>query len=350
MIARALVRLIALSTLAVTISACANEVPATPGLADAIPISYERHRLSARGEDIDRVGRLIYRGGLELSSPDPRFGGWSGLIVSADGKRLLSQSDEAHWLRADIVYDRHGDLAGVTHAELADMLDLDGQTMPKSRGDAEGLAALSPAGPDGPVLVSFERKARVWRYETGRALDALPEPVAMPKGVAVGDNNQGLEGLTRFDAHTLFAVIESPHDDSPDLDAWLVCYPTPKSCAQAGMLHVAFHPPYHISDAAMGPDGTHLYLLERRFLGLFSGLVIALREVDAAAVKPGARLDGQEIAQFDMSEAIDNFEGVSLRRDADGKTYVYLISDDNYDPMLQRTLLLMFELEPAGDN
>jgi len=350
MIARALARLIALVVLAALVSACATEVPAAPSLVNAITISYESHRLSERGEEIDRVGRLIYRGGLRLASPDPRFGGWSGLVVSADGRRLLSQSDDAHWFRADIVYDRHGDLAGLKNAELADMRDLDGQRMSKSRGDAEGLAPLSPAGPDGAVLTSFEQKARVLCYQTGRSLDAFPIPVAMPKEVAVGDNNRGLEGLAMLDAHTIFAVMESPHDDSPDMDAWLVCYPRPASCAQAGMLHVALHPPYHISDAAMGPDGKHLYILERRFLGPFGGLAIALREIDTNAVKPGARLEGKEVAQFDTSTAMDNMEGISLRRGVDGKTYVYMISDDNYHHTLQRTLLLMFELEPAGHN
>jgi hypothetical protein len=349
-IARGLARLIALVVLAAPVSACATDVPAAPGLANAIAISYESHRLSDRGEEIDRVGRLIYHGGLRLSSPDPRFGGWSGLAVSANGKRLLSQSDDAHWLRADVVYDRHGNLAGLKNAELADMRDLDGRRMSKSRGDAEGLAPLSPAGPDGAVLTSFERKARVWRYETGRSFDALPKPVAMPKEIAVGDNNRGLEDLTMLDAHTIFAVMESPHDDAPDMDARLVCYPRPASCTQAGMLHVALHPPYHISDAAMGPDGKHLYILERRFLGPFGGLAIALCEIDTNAAKPGARLQGKEIAQFDTSKAMDNMEGLSLRRGVDGKTYVYMISDDNYNHTLQRTLLLMFELEPAGHN
>jgi hypothetical protein len=37
-------------------------------------------------------------------------------------------------------------------------------------------------------------------------------------------------------------------------------------------------------------------------------------------------------------------EGLALRRDANGKTLLYMISDDNYNLMLQRTVLLMFEV------
>jgi hypothetical protein len=45
-----------------------------------------------------------------------------------------------------------------------------------------------------------------------------------------------------------------------------------------------------------------------------------------------------------MHEDIDNMEGLALRRGADGKTFLYMISDDNYNHAFQRTLLLMFEL------
>ena len=37
-------------------------------------------------------------------------------------------------------------------------------------------------------------------------------------------------------------------------------------------------------------------------------------------------------------------EGVALRREGD-RTFVYLVSDDNFNP-LQRTLLMKFELLP----
>ena len=65
---------------------------------------------------------------------------------------------------------------------------------------------------------------------------------------------------------------------------------------------------------------------------------------DHELVKARARLEGKEIAEFTMHENIDNMEGLSLRRTPDGKTLLYMISDDNYDHLKQRTVLLMFEL------
>lgn len=334
--------------LAATLQACASVSAPRPGLADAVAISYRTIPLSENAPLQRRVGRLIYRGGLELSSPDPRFGGWSGLIVSADGKRMLSQSDEAHWLRADLVYDRHGDLVGIRNAQLADMLDMDGKTMRKHEGDAEGLDALTPAGPDGAVAVSFERDARVWRYDLSRSLDVRPTLVPMPAGIKVADNNLGLEGLTRFAPDALLAVTEDTHESDGDMYAWLVPYPRRAPDIAYGRLGVRPHAPYQISDAAMGPSGKYLYLLERHYFGPIGGIVIAVRRIDAATVRAGARLGGTEIAKFSMRENIDNMEGLALRRGASGHTYLYMISDDNYDHTLQRTLLLMFELDGKG--
>ena len=161
----------------------------------------------------------------------------------------------------------------------------------------------------------------------------------MPDSLKVLDgSNSGLEGLTLLKPDTLLAVGEAPHETDGVMDAWLVPSPSHAAGTGDGALGVNRHAPYEISDAAMGPSGRHLYLLERHYFGPIGGVVIAVREIDAAAVKAGARLDGQEIAQFSMRENIDNMEGLALRRSADGKTFLYMISDDNYNP-LQRTLL-----------
>jgi hypothetical protein len=50
------------------------------------------------------------------------------------------------------------------------------------------------------------------------------------------------------------------------------------------------------------------------------------------------------VADVGMNFIIDNMEGLSVRKTADGKTLVYAISDDNFNAPLQQTLLMMFEL------
>ncbi len=228
--------------------------------------------------------------------------------------------------------------------------------------------SLSPLDTDGPVVVSFERDHRIWEYDLSHSLDVKPEVVPTPDAIKSLESNSGLEGLTLFAPHELLAVAETPQDSNGDHPVWLIPLTLRPTFAEAmagkqaqgegtdqslmlspskhegDALSVRHHDPYEISDAAMGPDG-NLYLLERHYFGPIRGVVIAVREIDRADVKPGARLDGHEIAEFTMRENIDNMEGLSLRRDADGKTLLTMISDDNYNHVIQRTVLLMFEVQ-----
>jgi len=313
---------------------------------DDIELQYRSLPLSSANLKENRVGALTYRGGLEVTSSDPRFGGWSGLLVSADGDHLLSQSDEGHWLRVRLRYDKRGNLAGLAEAHPADMQGLDSSRLkPKTEADAEGLAALSDKGPDGPVAVSFERDARIWRYDVSASLDTVPTEIPTPEDIKTLDFNSGLEGLTRISATTLFTVAETPQVRGTDHPAWLIPLPGQKNAQPFQRLSVRHHEPYEISDSAMSPDGRWLYLLERHYYGPVRGVVVAVRRVEASAIKPGAQLDGSEIARFTMHENIDNMEGLALRREKDGKTLLYMISDDNYNLVLQRTVLLMFEVD-----
>ena len=319
--------------------------PIGAAFGDQVELKYKVLPLSSANLKETQVGALRYRGGLEITSPDGRFGGWSGLLVSTDGTHMLSQSDEGHWLRATLSYDKSGNLAGIGAGQLADMQAQDGSKLgPKLEADAEALAALSDKGPDGPVAVSFERDARIWRYDLTSSLDVPPTDIPAPKEIRTLDFNSGLEGLTQFSPDLLFTVAETPQIRGNDHPAWLVPIPGQKHAGFA-QLSVVHHDPYEISDAAMSPDFSQLYLLERHYFGPVRGVVVGVRRVEASDVKAGARLGGNEIAQFTMHENIDNMEGLALRRDSHGKTLLYMISDDNYNLVLQRTVLLMFEVE-----
>ena len=68
-----------------------------------------------------------------------------------------------------------------------------------------------------------------------------------------------------------------------------------------------------------------------------------IRRVPLATIKPGALVDGRELIFADMGYQIDNMEGLSVHRAADGALVLTLISDDNFS-LLQRTVLLQFTL------
>ena len=72
-------------------------------------------------------------------------------------------------------------------------------------------------------------------------------------------------------------------------------------------------------------------------------MAVRLRRISARTIVPGARLEGEAIAVLSPPLTVDNLEGVAARRTAAGETLIYLVSDDNFNP-LQRSLLLMFAL------
>src|SRR5688500_3401585 len=63
------------------------------------PVNFARVSLGS-----ERLGKLAFRGGIMLASDDERFGGFSGLAVSSDGRSLLAISDDGWWLKADLTY------------------------------------------------------------------------------------------------------------------------------------------------------------------------------------------------------------------------------------------------------
>jgi hypothetical protein len=86
-----------------------------------------------------------------------------------------------------------------------------------------------------------------------------------------------------------------------------------------------------------------MLVLERRFRWL-EGVKMRIRQLAIADIKPGARLEGRVLIQADNGFEIDNMEGIAVHRGSGGETILTLISDDNFNSLLQRTLLLQFTL------
>jgi hypothetical protein len=85
-----------------------------------------------------------------------------------------------------------------------------------------------------------------------------------------------------------------------------------------------------------------LLVLERSYSRL-AGVGMRIRRIALTDVKPGATVDGPALVEADMNTQIDNMEGLSVHRAADGQLVLTLISDDNFS-LIQRTLLLQFTL------
>ncbi|MGO4571889.1 esterase-like activity of phytase family protein [Microvirga sp. 2TAF3] len=286
-----------------------------------------------------RFGDLLFRSGLDLRCSDRRFGGFSGLWRSPEGRQIVAVADNAQWLTAR-VQTSDGRLSGLADAKLAPLLHDNGRPLSGTRYyDTESLTIA-----DGVAYVGIERKHAIMRFDWGSQGvvargNLVPLPERIREEIQNLPNNRGLEAIGVAPprsplAGAVVAIAErSPKHDRPT-QGFIVTGP------RRGTFSVRLSNGYDISDLAFLPSGEML-LLERQF-SLFEGFRVRLRRVAAEAVKPDAEVDGAVIFESDSSHQIDNMEGLSVHHEA-GETVLTLISDDNFSP-LQRTLLLEFSL------
>lgn len=283
-----------------------------------------------------RFGALEFRGGLELTSKDKRFGGISALHMAADGARFRALTDRGDWLAGRIVY-RGGSPAGLADVELAPALASDGRPLAKHRWyDTESLA-IDDAG---RAYVGIERVHRIVRFDLKNGLRARGQPIPVPDAFKTLGNNKSLECLAvppkdSILAGQLIVVTEHSLDDAHNNRAFLL----------AGTGFKAFSVKrsdgFDVTDCTILPPND-LLLLERRYSPL-AGVAMRIRRVAVANIAPGASVDGPPLIAVDLNYQIDNMEGIGLSRDANGDTILTLVSDDNFSA-LQRTLLLQFKL------
>lgn len=322
-----------------------------PGLSGlkASPIDVEARPISAfhRGSSDRTVfGKLEWRGGLELSANAPTFGGYSELLLSPDGRHLLAVSDGGTWLKARIGYEGTRPRA-LEDAVLGPVMGRDGEPLKRTRDrDAEGLALAGGSLDAGEVLVSFEHNHRIVRYPVSKKGLGLPrETLAPPPGFNRAARD-GLEALTVFSGGPnkgkLVAFGENAKRSNGRLAGWIW------SGGAARPLEVVSRGGFSITAASSLKDGT-LLLLERRFTFL-EGVRMRLRRIAADAVKPGAVLDGEILLEADLGYEIDNMEGLAVHTGPGGETVLTILSDDNFNPLIQRTLLLQFALLDAPNS
>ncbi len=300
-------------------------------LADPIEIAATPLALGEAGDPVSRVGALDFLGGLELTSPDGRFGELSGLEISADGTRMTAITDGGYWIAARLDYDAAGRLVGIGDAALYPIRDAAGQPLEGSWRDAEALTRLA----DGRRAVGFERRHRIWLY-AGDVAQAAGQALAMPAKLGEAPNNGGIEALTQLADGRLLALTEDFQAPEGGLRGWIIAL-------DGETAPLAYRPArdFHPTALALLPDGDVL-VLERRFT-VVAGPGARLVRVARAAIAPGAVVSGRELGRLEAPLAVDNFEGLAVRRDALGRTLIYLVSDDNFNPH-QRTLLMQFRL------
>ncbi len=330
-------------------SVAAALVVVSPG-SQAASIEVQTVPLNPSNPAQTSVGRLLYRGGLWLSSADPRFGGLSDLRVDPGGARFVSISDCGAVLEAGLVYDGRGFLTGLLDPRLEGLLGLGGLPLRRDEVDAEGMARDGEGG----FIVAFEGRHRLWRYPAPGGLYGTPVPFPAPAGIADCDPNSGIEAMTRLPDGRMLLISEGPDSGRPRSTAgWIGRDPQWTSFSYP----LVYDPdapaePFHPTAITHLPGTDDVLVLERRY----PPTAVRIRRVRRAVFESGRGIEGVEVARWDPPLTIDNLEGIDAIVGPRGETLVYVISDDNNCAKTpgaprhsrQRTLLLLFELAGPG--
>ncbi|WP_027722318.1 esterase-like activity of phytase family protein [Maridesulfovibrio zosterae] len=286
------------------------------------------------------VSNIKYLGTLLLYSPHPAFGGFSDLLISNDRKSLLAVTDMGFWMKADIKYSPSGFLRTVSEkAQLGQLCDTNGNTYSiKYNADAEGLSRA----PGGGYLVSFERIHRINLFKNKNlSLAGKPTNFTAPKKIKDLPDNSGIESMLLLPNKDLLIISEGDSKSGPLSYASIL-----KKKKWTEYMYQRSQD-YRPTSAANLP-ANEVLILERRYKGPGT-LGIRFRKFNSNEIKADQNVRPELVFELPSILPLDNYEGVDTITTEDGKTFIYIISDDNFSP-LQHTLLTLFELNPDRQN
>ncbi len=308
------------------------------------------------------VGELQFVGGFQLDSPDPRFGGLSGVEVLDNGS-LLAVSDSGQFVWIDLAPD------GVTpiRARVSPMRNERGELLYGAMdGDAEGLALN-----DGIALVSFEQNHRVLAFDIGECgASARGAPIAFgPYGLPLPDSfananlpvgdEDGAEPLALTPDWYLFAGVETKIGALSNLSA------RPIEAEPDFSMRVGVDAPQFVAldilPASFGGGGVRAFMLHRSYISAKDATVKIMEtdynryvgpdgssrwtdgEFRERARQRFAETGWRELQKLDEFTTVDNFEGLAAKQMPDGRVRLYIVSDDDFSAE-RRTLLMVFDV------
>jgi hypothetical protein len=315
-------------------------VVAVPAAAKDITVTATPVPLNTNDPQQTTVDSLEYVAGFALDSTASEWGGYSGMVMAADGNSLVAVSDVGHWLKLELKHDDAGVLTGIGAARIEPLLDEAGKPVAgKEWSDAEEITQAA----DGRFLVSFERRHRIWRYASaGGVPDGPARPLSVPDAVKSLPENSGIEAMTAKDGEDLTVIAEGTKGTGSESLGWYVkgaewqAFPVERSDGfePTSLAHLS-SPQFQVPQKV---DHSLTLLLERRY-----------KEADGPAARISIlfpsiiseHIPGFTLATLRLPLSVDNFEGLALRPTADDRVFVYLLSDNNQSDK-QRTLLLQF--------
>lgn len=283
----------------------------------AVPLDHEAEQ---------SVAPLKAQGVYELNSDHGDFGGISGMRLGSD-HRIYLITDAGQFIAARMDWTEDNQFTGLKDATISPLTDPEGEAIPvKSLVDSESLIWGSD---EDHVLISFEFRHRVWRYELKENRLQNPVALGLAPHLSTLPDNGGIEAMARLDGGDLLLFSEQGRLKSAR-KAWRY--------QNGQMLPFTYGPPapYVPTDAVNLGDG-QILILNRHFSPL-SGVSAELTVINEEAVQIGAQIDAKRLAKLTPPFPVDNFEAIDAMEREDGWD-IFILSDDNFNAV-QKTLLL----------
>ncbi|MBO6781699.1 MAG: esterase-like activity of phytase family protein [Alphaproteobacteria bacterium] len=279
----------------------------------------------------NRVGRLFWRGGVELNFRNSRFGGVSAMQVELGGRTAYLITDRGDLAEVTLEYDRSGNLSAAELAELRSVIGAGG------RGTDAAMEAIARM-PDGGWLVAFERNHRLMHFRRSKApLQTVPRLLTTPVGLERASPRRGIEAAAATDDRKVLLIGEDIPTAPGFSQAWLG-----DGSTWTPMTYAMFKP-YRPVGATMLPNGNILVIERRGSVNRPTGTRFAL--INKRLLRPGAPIQTSEVARLEPPFVTANFEAIATAQGLQGQTLLYVASDNEFSPG-RPTLLLMFELLP----
>lgn len=142
-----------------------------------------------------------YLGSFVWTSADERFGGFSGLDISEDGRHFYALSDRANLFSGTLTRTENGAVSAAQIDTIQRLKSNDGIALGVIKGDSEGFALA----PNGTAYVSFEGKHRVAKLSlaNGQTVDLKGHP-----DFAKMQANSSLEAIAVDASGAIFTLPE----------------------------------------------------------------------------------------------------------------------------------------------
>jgi hypothetical protein len=263
----------------------------------------------------------------QYSAQSRYFGGFSAILALYDHK-LRAFSDRGTrftFVEPDQPEAADGDLSvvyqAVEDAYSNDLWDIEAATRDPATGD---------------YWLSYENYHAIHRFSQAserKGVRVLDDEVDWPV-------NGGAEAMVRL-ADGRFVIIPEGRDEALIFASDPVEHPE----AARTIVWQVPAPGYVVTDMAQLPDGRLLMLL--RDLELAYPPFVSLLAIADPPPKGGAEAwSGKVVFALDGVVPRENYEGLTLREEEDGKVAVWVIADDNQS-VQQRTLLVKLLFDPA---